>query len=999
VGRQLASPGLVGRQGELAALEASLTAAAAARPSLTLVVGEAGLGKSRLTRELEHRAQASGAVVLHGECLELSGGEFPYAPIVGALRAGDRDAITTALTALPAAGGAEVARLVPELDAALGARPSETDPSRYAQARLYELLLATLGRLGDHAPVLFVVEDAHWADSATRDFLVYLVHNWARERLALVVTLRVDFHRSHPVRALRSELKRRETVSELVLARLGREDVERQLDAILGRPAERDLVDEVFRRSQGNPFYAEELVAARMSGQGDDLPEDVRDTLLLRAEALPEESLTVLRALAAVGRPASQRLLGEVAEVPEPALSRALRTAVGEHLVLKRPDDDSFEFRHALMREAMARDLMPGERIALHRRIAEVLLDAGDANAAELAFHWEAAEEWTPALTARVEAGLQAERVHAPAEARRHLESAVRLRTVVPLAAAPLAPDLADLLGRAAEAARLAGDCDAAVDLCRRALAEVEAEADPLRAAVLHERLGAYHFWDDDAALASYAEALRLLPEGRDAERARILSATALTLHDKLQWDDARQLAAEALRIAEAAGARAEQAHAHLTLGTALAFLGQGEAGEDHVRTAQAIAEALGGVEDRARVFSHLAEVLRLRGRIDQAFEVMEEGAATCARLGMSASFGRSMTVNAAEDLLWLGRWDEAERRLEETSRLEVREAAALLHRYVSGQLAVARGRFEDAREHLRQAREMCDESTAPDYLVGVHVGWAELALWEGRVDDALSEIAQALRAVDGREHPLYTPALFALGTRALADTRALVPRSDAERLREEAEGLGARLDALVARHPQGDAPAQATAHRWAFRGELARLRREPAPEHWARAAEEWGALAQPYPAAYARWRQAEALLNSRGRRAEAAASLELANAAARRLGAAPLLAATEALARASRLPSRARPPAEAAEPSTAQRLGLTPREMEVLPLVAEGLTNREIAATLFISVKTAGIHVSHILDKLNAENRAMAATIAHRLGLVEARVDSAERPGSPVST
>ena len=997
--RQLKSPALVGRQRELAALEASLTAAEGGQPSLTFVVGEGGLGKTRLTGELEQRARGRGAVVLHGECLQLSGGEFPYAPIVGALRGGDREAITKALDALPAGGGAEVARLVPELALAVAARTiSGTDTSRFAQARLYELLLAMLARLGEEATVLFVIEDAHWADSASRDFLTFLVHNWTRERLALVVTLRADLPRSHPVRTLHRELKRQDWVDDVPLASRSREDLERQLDAILGRPAERDLVDDVFSRSQGNPFYAEELVAARLSGHGDGLPEDVRDTFLLRAESLPDEPLAVLRALAAVGRPAPQRLIGLLCGLPEAALSPALRLALDERLLVKRGDDDRFEFRHALMREAIVRDLMPGERVTLHRRIAEVLVDDGDANAAELAFHWEAAEQWAPALTARVQAGREAERVHALAEARHHYESAVRLWSEVG-SAAPSSPDLTELLASAAEAARLAGDCDGAVDLCRRALARLDRDVDPLRAAVLHERLGAYLFWDDDAALDSYAEALRLLPDGRAAERARLLSATALTLHDKLQWTEAQQVAAQALEIAQAAGARAEEGHAHLTLGTALAFLGQGDAGELHVRQAQAIAEALGRTEDRARGFSHLAEVLRLQGRVGEALAVMEDGAATCARLGMSGSFGRSMSVNAAEDLFWLGRWDEASRRLEETARLQIGEGAGILHRYVAGQLAVARGRFEDARGHLEQARDLCDESTAPDYLAGVHVGWAELGLWQGRVDDARAELAQALRAVGDREHPLYTPALFSLAIRAAADARTIDPRGSADGLVADAERIATRLADLVARHGHERAPAQARAHGWLCRGELARLRREPAPGDWERAAEAWEALGQPYPAAYARWRQAEALISAGGHRAEATASLEAAGDTARRLDARPLSAAVEAFARAARLPLRTHTTQDARQPSAAERLGLTARELQVLPLVAEGLTNREIAETLFISPRTAAVHVSHILDKLDAENRAMAATIAHRLALVEGHVRPGARPKVPLST
>jgi DNA-binding CsgD family transcriptional regulator/tetratricopeptide (TPR) repeat protein len=355
----------------------------------------------------------------------------------------------------------------------------------------------------------------------------------------------------------------------------------------------------------------------------------------------------------------------------------------------------------------------------------------------------------------------------------------------------------------------------------------------------------------------------------------------------------------------------------------------------------------------------------------------------------MSGSFGRSMGVNAAEDLVRLGRWAQAAARLEEAGRLDLRYAAQLLHHSVAGQLAVARGDADRARAELGRAREMCGgDQVSTDYVLGVHAGWAELALWEGRPGDAREEVAAGLELVGHREDPLYTPVLCSLGCRAEGDVAAR-DRSAAPAARDRAAALAARLDGIVARHGLRVAPVEAEAHRALAAAERARLESRPDPAAWDAAEARWRALEHPYPAAYAAWRQAEALVAA-GRRADAAAPLRRARDLADALGARPLLAEMKRLAAAARLdlspadgPS---PPAGAPAPPAppGSELGLTPRELEILGHVAEGATNRQVAERLVISERTVGVHVSSILRKLDAPNRATAAARAHRLGLLD---------------
>jgi DNA-binding CsgD family transcriptional regulator/tetratricopeptide (TPR) repeat protein len=982
---RVSSRRFVGRQEQLAALVARVTAAAAGEPSLTLLRGEAGIGKSRLLRELEERATSAGALVLHGECLQLSGGEFPYAPIVAALRSADREVIVRALAALPNDGRAEVARLVPELAAGAGPTPA-ADGGAFARARLFELLLALMQRIADAVPLVVVIEDAHWADTSTRDFLVYLVPNLARARIAIVASYRPDeVPRGHPLRMIVSELKRRREVCVLTVPPLSREEVVQQLDEILERRVEHAVVEDIHGRADGNPFYVEELLAARRAGHPGGVDEGMHDTLLTRVDALSEDTQRALQALAAIGRPAAEALLGNVSGLHAAALSRALHEAIDRHVLLRAPDPsgvDGFDFRHALMRDAVAQDLTPGERRMLHRAVAHALVEAGDANPAELAFHWQAAGETAAAFTAHVAAGRAMQGVYAFNEAHGHFERALELFATV----RGDDVDRVELIGRLAEAKRLIGDCDGAAELIEEALTLVDAERQPLRAATLYERLGAYRFWDDERALSDYDRALALIPHGHLPERAHILSARALALHNLTRWEEAREQAQAALALTETP-------RAHLVLGTALAFLGDPLEGERHLRRSRELADAGRSAEDRAKVFSFLAEVLRLRGDVEGALAVMLEGEATCARLGMSRSYGDSMTVNAAEDLLWLGRWDEADARLAQTERLQLRDAACILSHTVAGQLAVARGDAQGARHHLDRARAACGEDAAPDYRTAMHAGWAELALWEHRPEAAYTEVAAHLEEIGDLLQPLYAPVLHSLGCRAAADAalrlRSTQDRAAIDVLRRKTEALISQLEHVVERYGR---PAHATAHLALCHAELARLRREPADRWWKAAARRWEELAHPYPAAYARYRQAEALLLLGGRRHEGASVLADAREVAERLGAKPLLEAVDHLFLVQRLPS-ARPADEPERPpSAAAELGLTPREVEILTLVAQGCTNRHIAERLFISTNTVRVHVSKILTKLDVPRRVEAATAAHHLGLLDGHMQASDR-------
>ncbi len=792
-------------------------------------------------------------------------GELPYAPIVAALRDLARGPAAEALDALPAQLRAGLGRLVPEL----GDREAQDEAvSEFSQARLYEQLLSALREVGSEVPLLLVLEDLHWADGATRGFVSFVARNLRDERLAVVATYRIDeLDRAHPLRPLVAELARRADVSVRPLERLGRDDVGRQAEALLGHLPDDALIDELYRRSDGNPFHAEALLETRSTGGG--VPPSLRDALLVRIDRLSEATIHVLRVMSAAGRPLPEPVIAAAAEMEGSAIARALREALAAHVLV--PHAAAYGFRHSLVRELLYEEVLPGERMGLHARLAAALKKAG-AEPAELAPHWDRAGDAAAALEASIRAADAAKHVFAFAEALAHYERALRLWT--PDTAAGLGVDRAGVLLEAARAAQLTGRHDRAIELCRAGL-EATAGA-PERAAAFQECMGDSRFAEDDAGLDAYRAALALLPEDRLTDRARVAGAEARALTLVQRWHDARESGERALSLAARAGAAAEEARARATVGVALAFSGEPEAGERELREALALTDGERRPVELARSHMALAEVLRIRGAFDGAFEVMVEGCAAAQRFGL-VGLGRFMTVNAAEDLVRLGRWDEAHERLAAAARLPLRGTTEILHHAVSAQLAVGRGSFETTRRHIERIRSLSDRGVPAEFVPGVCAPCAEMALWQRRHADAIAEIERALSLVEGSGDTLNTPIVYSLGARVAADAAVEARRRrDAPALETHsamAQRLAAQLDDLIG----AAGPPEAEAHRAACRAEVARAAGRPDAALWARAVAAWENVAGRYPAAYCRWRGAETLLAGGGERAAARELLDAA--------------------------------------------------------------------------------------------------------------------------
>src|SRR5918998_306856 len=273
---RMTSARFVGRSGQLAELEAALHDAVDKRSTLVLVAGESGVGKSRLLDELVGRARERDALVLVGDCVDLGDGELPYVPLIGALRPLLRDG-HPALDALPDPLRGALAAVLPGFgDRATGGEAS--------QATVFEALLALLEGLSQERPVLLSIEDLHWADSSTRHFLSFLSRTLCGERIVVVCTYRSDeLHRRHPLRPLLAELTRNQQTRHVELPAFTRDELAEQLEGILAAAPDPGLLERIWHRSEGNPLFTEEILAAGVDGRGP-LPPTLKDALMLRVE-------------------------------------------------------------------------------------------------------------------------------------------------------------------------------------------------------------------------------------------------------------------------------------------------------------------------------------------------------------------------------------------------------------------------------------------------------------------------------------------------------------------------------------------------------------------------------------------------------------------------------------------------------------------------------------------------------------------------------------------
>jgi DNA-binding NarL/FixJ family response regulator len=642
----------------------------------------------------------------------------------------------------------------------------------------------------------------------------------------------------------------------------------------------------------------------------------------------------------------------------------------------------SYAFRHALLQEAVYGDLLPGEQVRLHAAYARLLAAEPDGAAAELAHHCLASHDLAGALAASVRAASEAEAVLAPAEALHHLQRALALWERVPEPATVAGIDQAELTLRAAAAASAAGEHQRAASLAQDAARTAEAAADPARAARAHERRGNYLFDAGrvEEALDARARAVELVPAQPPTRlRARVTAAIAQALVNARRRDDARRWSDEALAAARGAGSAADEADVLITLGMVEQYHDPANA-RSLFAAARAQAAAAGNLEIELRAVYDDAEVAKQLGDLTAAGAGFDDGAGLARQHGLGWSrFGIFMRREQLAVRYLTGDWDECERLLAAVPELVTTLAAAQV---VAPGLGVLVARARPATPvRLRQLAGLAGADPFLDRDVAV---WeTELAGWQGDLERARSAIRRGLAAADAVE--IFDQALegawVAMNGLSVEADRAEQARAagDAATLADATAAGRALLERVRADAER--APRAGLAHDVHVRGrhakaeaEWTRLLGRSDPARWQAAVDAF-AYGNVYAVARCQWRLAEALAGG-GDRERATQAARAAHATATRLGAAPLREALEALARRGRLDLGVAPPAQ---PTLA---GLTPRELEVLRLLVEGRSNRQIAEELFISAKTASVHVTNLLSKLGVHSRLEAAAMARRLGL-----------------
>ena len=975
------SPVLVGRDAELAAATRLVGASGGPdRIDVLLVEGAGGVGKTRLVAEAM-RAVPPGTTVVFGAAYA-GAGDVPLLPWAEALRDLLRQWGVDAVADAAGTAAPDFAVLLPELGAlgdATGTRVPDLMPWLWEQ-------------LAARAPLVVVLEDMHAADPGSIGVLQRLSRH-GRGGLCLVVTARQGGDSRDPEGARRwqdaaAELRRSahttialEPLPPSAAGELAGYLVAGQRLHRSGRRPAPEIVQSLAEASGGLPFVLEQLAAAHLDGRPVDVvPGDPATASLPRLSA---PALDLLNALVVNAAEADHELLQELVPGSEPELTAALRETVDAGVVVLRADG-RYAVAHALVAEQARARLLPIERRRWHAVIARALSERPeDARAvAALPAHCEAAGDAPGALVASVRAGGAASYV--PGVAARHFARAVAIWGTVDDAETLTGTTYDELVERAATGSALAGDVDAAVELARRWLDGDGPLADPARASRMALLIASRGEWTLPAAQVqeAFAAAVRYAEVAHGSNLSAALTGQARHLAALDRNEEAEPLARKALQLAS--DDASEVAYASATLGAILAHLGDHDGGAAQLRVALERLDPLDNSQEHARTMFELVWTEFYAGRAVVARDLALETVRALGGAGLVFDIRASLLGAAAQIEAWLGRWPEAELLLERGEREDPAGMGHASRLLAAGEVALRSGRVLPARALIAQYLDHWEALGLREFdHVGLNIS-AEAAVADGDLDVALDLLREGLASIRAAD-TIYEISVFARGGALVLAAAARAGYAPAAEL---GAGVADAVDTVsrCTRLSRSSVPA---ADLLTARAALADSRGQPSSALWSAAADAWAELGFPWWENTCRLSYAEALLRSRGARASAAPIVAAVRAAAERLGARGLVADADRLAASAGL---AREPAGGpsgpaadlrADPSGADPLaGLTAREREVLALLVEGLSNRQVAARLFISEKTASVHVSNILAKLGVTSRLQAAALAHgRLG------------------
>jgi DNA-binding CsgD family transcriptional regulator len=940
--------GLAGRRTELRVLTSTFCGEGA---NALLVVGEAGVGKSRLIAAAAD-ATREGVAVLAGWCLPLSG-RRPFLPVVDVLRgmseADGEQLLNAALADCPVFVRTELARLLPELgDASTLAMSAASD--EWQQHRLLDAVRQVLHAAASVTRVAVVIEDVHWADRSTLELLDYLLAPGHETGAPIVISCRSE----EPLATgWLDHAQRNSRIERLDLPPLTRAETAEQIELLTGLRPTSAFVDETYSRTEGNAFFTEQLVSA-----GGGLPSGLASLLLSRTAQIAGPAGELLEALAVAAQPLDQQTLLQLCGRSASEVRAALRNLLDRRL-LRAPDAAGrHQLRHALLGEAISNDMLPDARRDLHLSIARMLADRDDkALAAQIAEHVAAAGRPNEELRWRVIAAEQADSVFAAAEASAHWQRVLELWD----GTVDSGIDLAEVYLRAALTTEAAGHQASARALGEEAVIRIGMNAEPRTLVGLFCAVGRYRGVESvEAGLATLGTAIRIgeqLPPSPEYVQALIHYAHLLDAQGRVEEERT------AVRTALHAVSQLDDPSDEKILLMQRAFLAleasdRADADGALERAAELV---LDDPSSETVVAVMRTDLLAESGDLEGAVEFGLRALARPEMVGRADWFAVYMLrANVCEALIELGDVDRAAALIDPVTVSEPNWDTSSAH-LARADLDVLRGRLADAARTWARSGHLVAVQFDKAAIALLRTRRLELGLWQGDFDQPLAEALATLNDIGGTHLNDFAAELFATAMRAHAD-RAEVARAagNNQRLRDilaSAARLGEiRAGAKVDPFAERLLPVTCLAHGLSWRAERTRVHNEPDPHAWERARVAWDALARPHRAAYAGWRQAEALLGRRGGKESAIPVLRAA--AAQAAQHVPLSAAIHDLARRARIDlSKREQVVQHEEPPPRPPFGLTERELAVLQLLSDGKTNSEIGAALYISRKTASVH------------------------------------------
>lgn len=980
--------------------------ASSGSPQFLLLAGETGVGKSMLIAEFVRAARLNGSLVIEGRAPPITGPVTPFAAITALLRSlADADPGPHASRAGTASGLTQ-----------LFLKPSErASPEGGAQILLFERLLRLLQRASEEStvPAVLIIEDLQWSDESSRQFISYLVANARSFPLFGIFTHRIgDPAGSTFLAPLMDELARTAQVEYLELLPFSGEDVAIQVGLLTHGAATPEAIGQIAKLSGGNPSVVEELVQTR----NPDPSASLRRLMLGRIAGLSDETQLFLRLAAVVGHMVPAALLDAAARSMKLDSGACARIARDARIIDVVEDQQSnvYAFRQPILQETLYADLLPGDRATMHGVVAKVLSGDPDLHAdpllrIELARHAVIAGH-PDAPTALVSAAEAAEEMYAFRAAHEFYEQAISARASTGLQSqhrdigfrlerlSSPQPSDRELRIRSGQAASLAGDPHAAIERLRSVIAT---DRDPDHRLISRLAQYSWEAGNRTEAVALYREVVDQLSDAdlSASDQAEILRSGARTMQLAGDHRAAADWAARAVAIAHDSGLASAERRARSTLGAALALLGdvQGSllASESTI-TDRPAASSTSMVRPRpSRITDLLADywtqsiVLDQAGRTSASADVAIEGWRKADRLGAGDSWGARLGALAARRLIDLGRWAPAAEIIDSMlgqATIGGPPVGEIL--LLKARLQMRQGFLHEADTYISRARGSTgDQTLLAEAMLFANVS-AEQQIWRQQFTDA-SSIAEKALIEDSASDDRHTRMeLAGIAVQAAADGAASARMrrspSDCTASESTATELCGQLRGMV-QAEAAPAPRQralvATAE-----AELMRARGSSDATLWKSVAEMWTALEMPFQLVYANWRRAEVLVTEAKRSPTHTTELQAVHQSATRLGTHIILAHLESLARRARISLARREPSMQRTIGRASRgpsHGLTARELEVLALVADGRTNRQIGESLFITENTAGGHVSNILTKLNARNRMEAASIAVGLDLI----------------